>query len=890
MNIASHSVSFTAPQPFQPTESADPLKIFKKYLKHVYQQRRESLNFFEELSLDSSEEEFVSLCLFNFSNPSNNKEIIKMSDLGKCTDEGSTKPASSIFVMGDPGIGKSTFAWKCCQKWANGEILQDWSIVIFIQLSNQRVREAKLLSDFIYYPQEAMREVICQKLVTTKGRKVLFVIDSFDQVDEQQMSGTVFQQLVDKTILRHATLMVLGRPTKSWRGRLYPYLQKLKIDQHVKISGFNVDHYIASACSGELLAALTSYLSSHPLIYSQMNIPVHSALVASLFRLHWNHGDTGFSPNTLTELYTDLVRTLLLRYLSNHPEYSQMEWVIEEFTDLPDKAKKSFNELARMAAKGIEEGRYVFDLPKECETLCLMQKVRGVYYESELEFSSDKEYYCFLHLSLQEYLAAYYCSLQENPTEVVLNLLKLDRSYEFPSIAAVDPPPSSILSYYQFSSSKNNHCTVVLFAVGISRSKMVQALSESIETSRFQVFSSLHLLYETQSSDLIRHIFSTLETPGCKFLELPHHTDPLDSFVAGYCIPHSNKLWLLDNKKFVGKNQEHFQALSKGLNMTSDQCTGHIATLENVYSGISVLKLLHPHTQKLSELGIGIHDDSDEEYSDFPSFFPLLKTLKVKTSTVSQFETPRFAKSFVSFLENLPSMRSLKILCVELDTISKPADTVLKQLRECHSLEHLEITCINVRTVSDKSCQIPQFAISSKLESLTIARFELTFDPFLIENNSLKTLKLNSCKIPDDACDALVDFLQSSHCILETFELYDSDDLQYGIPDKLLVAIGSSRTLKRCVLDRFRGSIVQHFVTGMKNISSQSRLEDLTVICSSFCRDLEQEYFDELIRVVNKQNTITQLKLNDFFEDSVRKCDIRDTLNIKTDCIYTYVR
>ena len=40
-----HSVSFTVPLPFQPTGHAD-LEIFRKYLIHVYQQRKKSLNFF----------------------------------------------------------------------------------------------------------------------------------------------------------------------------------------------------------------------------------------------------------------------------------------------------------------------------------------------------------------------------------------------------------------------------------------------------------------------------------------------------------------------------------------------------------------------------------------------------------------------------------------------------------------------------------------------------------------------------------------------------------------------------------------------------------------------------------------------------------------------------
>ena len=45
--------------------------------------------------------------------------------------------------------------------------------------------------------------------------------------------------------------------------------------------------------------------------------------------------------------------------------------VIVEFTDLPDKAKESFMALAHLAAKGIEERKYIFDVPEDFETLGL---------------------------------------------------------------------------------------------------------------------------------------------------------------------------------------------------------------------------------------------------------------------------------------------------------------------------------------------------------------------------------------------------------------------------------------------------------------------------------------------------------------------------------------
>ena len=355
----------------------------------------------------------------------------------------------------------------------------------------------------------------------------------------------------------------------------------------------------------------------------------------------------------------------------------------------------------------------------------------------------------------------------------------------------------------------------------------------------------------------------------------------------------SKNLWLKKLKKFI---PTHFQALSNGLNMSSDHCIGHIVEIKNVYAGISLLKLLHPHTQKLTKLSIGIPEDSNEAYADFPAFYPLLKTLKVNTSfsrsylnTSDMIEVKvSFSISFVSLLEYLPFMRSLKTLYIELSMISELSDADLMQLRKCHTLQHLEIKreASTVIHTGFSKCYIPPFAISSKLESLSISCFALTSDPFKRKNNSLKTLKLCSCDISDDACVALVHFLQSPHCVLETFELYDPHHLQYGIPDKLLEGIGSSHTLRRCVLDRCSGSIVRHLVAGMKKSKSQSCLEELTVICSS-CSEYDYEYFNKLIRVVNKRNTITLLNLNYFFEEFVRNHDIRSSLTVHTNCSYT---
>ena len=255
-----------------------------------------------------------------------------------------------------------------CQNWASAELLQDWSIVILINLRNQHVREARILGQFLFYHDPRVTTQICQDLENFEER-VLFIIECLDQLNEQLQlppKGSVDHQLLNIELLPSATLMILSKV--SCRPHYDAH------DHHIQVSCFtnkSIDNYIASAISDDskLFTDFNSFLSSHPYIHTLMHIPAQCVMITDLYRLHWNHGDTEFSPNTLTELYTDLVRTLLLRYLSTHPEYSLMKLYIEELFDLPEKAKESFMALAHLAARGIEERIYVFDVPKDFETL-----------------------------------------------------------------------------------------------------------------------------------------------------------------------------------------------------------------------------------------------------------------------------------------------------------------------------------------------------------------------------------------------------------------------------------------------------------------------------------------------------------------------------------------
>ena len=916
--ILSHCFYCTASTVFSSSKEHDlnPLDEFKSYLKHVYKHKMHA-TYFEEPSLKHylpfnlfmccvcnpfemsqscrlrEDEESISLRLHNYE-PGEKSCRLRIGEIGR------SRPFSTntILIEGAPGVGKSALALEICRKWVSGELLQDWSIVIIIQLCNQQVREAKLLSDFLYYPDQALRGKICQDLVTSEGKQVIFIVDDLDQLNEQQLppQNSVYQQLVDKSLLPSATLMILSNVNVQ---------QCQHTSQHIQVSCFTketIDLYITSACSGdnnaELLATFKSYISSHPYIYNLMHIPAQCVMITDLYRLHWNNGDREFSPNTLTELYTDLVRTLLLRYLSCHHEYSQRKWVIKEFTDLPDKAKESFMALAQLAAKGIEERKYVFDEPMDFETLGMMQKVEEVYPGRE-----SSESYSFLNLTLQEYLAAYYCSQQDSVERLQMILQSKNplACFLFSYCHEFDkyPHPQEYL-----------HRAVLLFKVGLTKlhGLDVQAIFETFENNvPTQSLSAMHLLYETQAPDLIRLAtflpdIPVRSTSNLDMLLVPKPHTPLDLFVTGYCIPHSNRSWLLDTTTFaidklfhsqlgeeymkplsiderkkVLLSVVHFKALSAGLDISSDQyCSiGHIKRLIVWGNNIQWLHLLHPHTQKVTELFIqSVLPLEEKEYSKFPLFYPLLN--KVFVNGILQ-------KGFLPLLQIIPSMNSLEKLYLWFEIRSDNMDdisAIYKQLQTC-PVRH-EITAYN------NSSDFPSYllTISPNLEALQLFRLTLTPHLTQCEVSSLRILKINSCKIHDDACTALIHFLQSTQCVLEGF-LLCTPDSDYrdrcSIPDKLVEAIGSSCTLKWCTIKGRDDSFVQHLVAGLKESKSRScLLKALTVQCKYHAqRKVNCEHCNELINVVNEHNTIRLLQLSSSFKEFVGNCNIHDCLNIE---------
>ena len=123
--------------------------------------------------------------------------------------------------------------------------------------------------------------------------------------------------------------------------------------------------------------------------------------MTALYIENWKKGKI-FAPSTLTELYTNLVEVLLQRHADTHPEYKKTELMINKLLD-SQLSTHPFWKLAKLAAEGLNGShhQYVFE-NVECDTMGMMQNADDTIVSRE----GTAVRYCFLHHTLQEYLAA----------------------------------------------------------------------------------------------------------------------------------------------------------------------------------------------------------------------------------------------------------------------------------------------------------------------------------------------------------------------------------------------------------------------------------------------------------------------------------------------------
>ena len=327
------------------------------------------------------------------------KEPIRMEDVLKPEGEAEVK---RVLVEGAPGVGKSTFAWELCRRWDEIEAMKKYSAVVLLRLREKRVQEAKTVADLFYHDDPDLRESVAKEIIAKGGADTLLVLDGFDEVPDSRRKSSLLAQIIQEVCLPKATVLVTSRP--SARVDLLAVCTP-RVFKHIEILGFTdelIEQYATSIFASDppLLADFLKCISCNLAIRSMMYSPLNSVIVVQIYQENRTVGRP--IPQTMTQLYNELTFALLQRYLSERGEHPVLP---EKLEHLPQNLYHQLLSLAKLAFEGTVNQEVIFDrLPHGCSPLGLMNA------SAELYVRRRSINYNFLHLTLQEFLTAFYIS------------------------------------------------------------------------------------------------------------------------------------------------------------------------------------------------------------------------------------------------------------------------------------------------------------------------------------------------------------------------------------------------------------------------------------------------------------------------------------------------
>ena len=329
-----------------------------------------------------------------------------------------------ILVEGVSGMGKTSLAYYYCQKWLKGE-LKMFDIVILVRLRDFAACEADLILPNLLASASSMKPITKEmSRAIMNNRKVLIILDGWDEAPISCQDLMFFLDNLLKSVSSKTRVLITSRPESS--------LELHSRANRVEILGFtthDIHSYFRKALQPQIqsdqlesaLAKLRDHLRDKPVIESCCYVPLNSAILAYIYL---NHKQT--LPITRWELFLELILCCIVKETStSHPHLAAEG--ISSFDHLPADLKCQLDRLSLLAFEGMKQNRIIFT-QKDLEissTLGLLHCVKGFG-----SVNSRVVTYNFIHLSVQELLAAYYMS-QLDPAEHSKQFELLLKNYKF---------------------------------------------------------------------------------------------------------------------------------------------------------------------------------------------------------------------------------------------------------------------------------------------------------------------------------------------------------------------------------------------------------------------------------------------------------------------------
>ncbi|XP_048860084.1 NACHT, LRR and PYD domains-containing protein 3-like isoform X5 [Brienomyrus brachyistius] len=718
----------------------------------------------------------------------------------KCNDIfkplcGRETPIRTVLTKGVAGIGKTVSVQKFILDWAEGKANQDVHFIFALPFRDLNLIKGEYsLIELLHHFVPELKSFQSTDLFSSK---VLFIFDGLDEcrlpldfqnneswfdVTEKTSLDVLLTNLIKGNLLPSALLWITSRPAAANQ------IPAKCVHQVTEIRGFSdaqKEEYFKKRFDDQSLASrIITHVKSSRSLFIMCHIPVFCWISATVLKRLFSEIDRGEIPRTLAEMYTHFLifQTSVKndKYMKNHE------------TKLKEYSKEFLLTLGELAFDNLEKGNLIFyeqDLTENGIDVSEASVYSGVcteVFKEEYGLYQEKVY-CFVHLSIQEYLAALYVFL----SNLSADLLK----------TAVD----------QALESKNGHLDLYLrFLLGLSTDSSKTLLQRLLGPTRItshiikdtaqyikgkikenlspeRTINLFHCLTELGDNSLVEEVQRYLNSGNISADDL---SPAQYSALAFVMLMSDEELDVFDLKKYIRSDEEHCRLLP----VVKNSRTALLNSCDLIDKHCEVLSsALRSNSSPLREL-----DLSDNNLKD--SGVKLLSTAlgdlhcKLELLRLSGCRvTEEGCSSLASALKLNPS--HLRVLDL---SYNHPGDSGVKLLSAV-----LEDLSCKLEKLQLSGCRVTEEGCSSlasalKLNPSHLRDLDLSYNhpgdsgvkllSAVLEDLSckLEKLQVGRCELTEKCCEALASALRSNSSPLRELDLSDNDLQDSGV--KLLSA------------------------------------------------------------------------------------------------------
>nr|WPK86750.1 NLR_family_CARD_domain-containing_3-like protein isoform_X2 [Sebastes schlegelii] len=353
--------------------------------------------------------------------PDRPETTIRQEDIFKASP-GRDEPIRTVMTKGVAGIGKTVLTQKFTLDWAEDKANQDIQFIFpftFRELNVLKEKKYSLVELVHHFYTETKEAGICR----FEEFLVVFIFDGLDEcrlpldfhnnkiltdVTESTSVDVLLTNLIRGKLLPSARLWITTRPAAA--NQIPPEC----VDMVTEVRGFTdpqkEEYFRKRSRDEEQTSSIISHIKTSRSLHIMCHIPVFCWITATVLEEVLKTREGGELPKTLTEMY---IHFLVVQSKVKNIKYDGRA---ETDSHWSPQSRKMMESLGKLAFNQLQKGNLIFyesDLTECGIDITAASVYSGVFtqiFKEERGLYQDKVF-CFIHLSVQEFLAALHVHL-----------------------------------------------------------------------------------------------------------------------------------------------------------------------------------------------------------------------------------------------------------------------------------------------------------------------------------------------------------------------------------------------------------------------------------------------------------------------------------------------